>query len=202
MLGLFAFFYGCLHFSTYVIADRFAGLRLPGRHRRLEHGAQPAGVGWRGHLQAAVHHIGFTALMLMLPLAHHVDGRHGSGGWAGKRWQTLHRLVYAPAICGVMHYWWLVKADVSRPLIYALVVAVLLGIPRLLVALPKRDAPTGARRRSAQPRRACSGQHSDPATANSSIRPSIVGLTSPRALDVVLERRHQSLPDSGRISTS
>ena len=56
MTGLFAFFYGSLHFLTYVIADRFAGLDFPDGIVALEHGAQPDRVGRRGHLQAAVHH--------------------------------------------------------------------------------------------------------------------------------------------------
>jgi sulfoxide reductase heme-binding subunit YedZ len=57
----------------------------------------------------------------------------------GKRWQALHRLVYVAVIAGVLHYWWLVKADVSRPQAYALVVAALLGI-RLWWALRRRAA--------------------------------------------------------------
>ncbi len=63
----------------------------------------------------------------------------------GKRWQALHRLVYAAAVAGVLHYWWLVKADVSRPQIYALVVAALLGDPDL-VGVPQARGRPGAGR--------------------------------------------------------
>ena len=70
--------------------------------------------------------IGFTTLMLMLPLA-----VTSTAGWirrmGGKRWRCLHRLVYVAGVTAVVHYYWLVKADVSRPLTYAAVVAVLLG---------------------------------------------------------------------------
>jgi sulfoxide reductase heme-binding subunit YedZ len=127
MIGLFAFFYGCLHFLIYVIADRFASL--------IDF---PDGiVAWSTfrNLLAAVAEdvykrpyitVGFTAFLLMLPLA-----LTSTAGWirrlGGKRWQALHRLVYATGVLGVVHYWWLVKADVSRPQIYALVVALLLG---------------------------------------------------------------------------
>jgi sulfoxide reductase heme-binding subunit YedZ len=127
MIGLFAFFYGCLHFLIYIVADRFASL--------IDF---PDGIiAWSTfrNLLAAIAEdvykrpyitVGFTALVLMLPLA-----ITSTAGWirrlGGKRWQALHRLVYATAVLGVVHYWWLVKADVSRPQIYAVVVALLLG---------------------------------------------------------------------------
>jgi sulfoxide reductase heme-binding subunit YedZ len=127
MIGLFAFFYGCLHFLTYVIADRFASL--------LDF---PDGiVAWSTlrNLLAAIGEdvykrpyitVGFTAFVLMVPLA-----LTSTAGWirrlGGRRWQAVHRLIYATAIGGVLHYWWLVKADVSRPQIYALVVGLLLA---------------------------------------------------------------------------
>jgi sulfoxide reductase heme-binding subunit YedZ len=127
MVGLFAFFYGTLHFSIYVIADRFASI--------LDF---PDGiVAWSTmrNLLALIGEdiykrpyitVGFTALMLMVPLA--LTSTAGSiRRLGGKRWQALHRLVYVSAIGGVLHYWWLVKADVSRPQIYALVVALLLA---------------------------------------------------------------------------
>jgi len=127
MIGLFAFFYGCLHFLIYIVADRFASL--------IDF---PDGiVAWSTfrNLLAAIAEdvykrpyitVGFTALLLMAPLA--LTSTAGSiRRLGGKRWQALHRLVYATAIGGVIHYWWLVKADVSRPQIYAVVVALLLG---------------------------------------------------------------------------
>jgi sulfoxide reductase heme-binding subunit YedZ len=126
MAGLFAFFYGTLHFLVYVIADRFAGLDFP-----------DGIVAWStaGNLAASVADdiykrpfitIGFLALCLMVPLA--VTSTAGMiRRLGGKRWQQLHRLVYVSACAGVVHYWWLVKADVSRPIAYAVVVGALLG---------------------------------------------------------------------------
>jgi sulfoxide reductase heme-binding subunit YedZ len=125
MVGLYAFFYGSLHFLVYVIADRFAGLDFV-----------DGIVAWSTvtsllrSVAADVYKrpfitIGFVALMSMLPLA-----ITSTAGWirrmGGKRWQALHRVVYATAVLAVAHYWWLVKLDISRPLAYAIVVAVLL----------------------------------------------------------------------------
>lgn len=126
MVGLFAFFYGSLHLLTYVILDRFAGLDFPNGI-----------VAWTTVKSLAISvgndiykrpfiTIGFTAWTCMLPLA-----VTSTAGWirrlGGRRWLVLHRLVYAAGIAGVVHYWWLVKADVSRPETYAAVVAALLG---------------------------------------------------------------------------
>ena len=126
MTGLFAFFYGTLHFLTYVIADRFAGLDFPdgivawSTLRNLVHS-----VGEDIYKRPFIT-IGFTAWMTMLPLA--LTSTAGMiRRLGGRRWNVLHRLVYATAVAGVVHYWWLVKADISRPRIYALVVALLLG---------------------------------------------------------------------------
>ncbi len=110
MLGLFAFFYGCLHLSTYVVLDKFFDiqeiLRDVARRRFIT--------------------IGFTGLVLMIPLA-----LTSTAGWirrlGGRHWQMLHRLVYATAICGVVHYYWLVKSDIRKPVIYSIVVLLLLG---------------------------------------------------------------------------
>ena len=126
MVGLYAFFYGSLHFLVYVIADRFAGLDFV-----------DGIVAWSTvtsllrSVAADVYKrpfitIGFVALMSMLPLA-----VTSTAGWirrmGGKRWQALHRVVYATAVLAVAHYWWLVKLDISRPLAYAIVVGVLLA---------------------------------------------------------------------------
>jgi sulfoxide reductase heme-binding subunit YedZ len=126
MVGLFAFFYGTLHFLIYVIADRFAGLDFPdgivawSTLRNLA-----ASVGEDIYKRPFIT-VGFTALMLMLPLA-----ITSTAGWirrlGGKRWQALHRLVYASACAGALHYFWLVKADVRRPITYAIVIAALLA---------------------------------------------------------------------------
>jgi methionine sulfoxide reductase heme-binding subunit len=139
MVGLFAFFYGFLHFLTYAIADRFASLDFP-----------DGIVAWStiGNLAVSVSAdiykrpfitIGFLAFALMVPLA--VTSTTGMiRRLGGKRWQALHRLVYVSAAGGCLHYWWLVKADVSRPLIYAGVVTSLLAF-RLYKARVKVVAP-------------------------------------------------------------
>lgn len=110
MLGLFAFFYGFLHFSTWIGLDQF-----------FDWSAMLHDVRKRPFIS-----VGFTGFVLMIPLA-----VTSTAGWirrlGGKRWLALHRLIYATAICGVVHYYWLVKSDVRKPLFYAGLVALLLG---------------------------------------------------------------------------
>jgi sulfoxide reductase heme-binding subunit YedZ len=110
MLGLFAFFYACLHFTTYIWLDKFFNL-----HEML------ADVAKRKFIA-----VGFTAFILLIPLA-----VTSTAGWirrlGGKRWQALHRLIYFSAIAGVIHYVWLVKADIREPLEYGAILALLLG---------------------------------------------------------------------------
>jgi sulfoxide reductase heme-binding subunit YedZ len=110
MFGLYAFFYGCLHLTTYVWLDKFFDV-----HEML------ADVAKRRFITA-----GLTAFLLMVPLA-----LTSTQGWirrlGGKRWQALHRLVYLSAAAGVIHYIWLVKADLHKPLEYAAVLALLVG---------------------------------------------------------------------------
>jgi len=125
MVGLFAFFYGSCHFLIYVIADRFAALDFPdgivawSTARNLV-----KSVGEDVYKRPFIT-IGFTALMLMLPLA--LTSTAGMiRRLGGKRWQALHRLIYVSAIAAVLHYWWLVKADIRSPQRYAVIVAVLL----------------------------------------------------------------------------
>jgi sulfoxide reductase heme-binding subunit YedZ len=139
MTGLFAFFYGSLHLLTYAIADRFAGLdQAGGWVEALSGGHAPTGALVVSTLRALAKSIGediykrpfitvgFAAWTTMLLLA-----LTSTAGWirrlGGKRWSRLHKIVYLTGILGPLHYWWLVKADVSRPLTYAAVVAVLLG---------------------------------------------------------------------------
>jgi methionine sulfoxide reductase heme-binding subunit len=109
MLGLFAFFYATLHFLTYIWLDKFFNL-----HEIL------ADVAKRKFIT-----IGFTAFVLLIPLA-----ITSTAGWirrlGGKRWQALHRLIYFAAIAGVIHYLWLVKADIRRPVQYGILLAILL----------------------------------------------------------------------------
>ena len=110
MLGLFAFFYVCLHFSTWLVLDHYFDF-----HEMIRDVAK------RRFITA-----GFTGFVLLIPLA-----ITSTTGWirrlGGKRWQKLHRLIYITAIAGCVHYYWLVKSDVRKPLMYAAMVAVLLG---------------------------------------------------------------------------
>lgn len=111
MLGLFAFFYGCLHFLTYLILDQF--------------------FDWEAILKDLIKRpyitVGFMAFVLMLPLAITSSDSmiHRLGG---KRWRLLHRLVYVTAIAGVVHYWWLVKKDLTEPIVFGVLLANLLSI--------------------------------------------------------------------------
>jgi sulfoxide reductase heme-binding subunit YedZ len=146
MAGLFAFFYGTLHLLTYVILDRFAGLDFPNgivAWTTVRELAKSVGV---DIYKRPFITIGFTAFMCMLPLA-----ITSTAGWirrmGGRRWQQLHRLVYAAGVAGVVHYWWLVKADIRRPQAYAAVVTVLLGF-RLWKYTSKRVAARADKPRS------------------------------------------------------
>src|SRR5271165_2378484 len=109
MLGLFAFFYASLHFATYIWLDKFFDLAEM----------------WKDVAKRRYITVGFTAFVLLIPLA-----ITSTAGWirrlGGRRWQLLHRLIYISAICGVIHYYWLVKSAVIRPLAYAAILAVLL----------------------------------------------------------------------------
>ena len=147
MAGLFAFFYGTLHFLTYVIADRFAGLDFPdgmlawSTARNLV-----ASVGEDVYKRPFIT-VGFTAWMTLVPLA--LTSTAGMiRRLGGRRWNLLHRLVYLTAMLGVLHYWWLVKADVQRPLTYGVVVAILLGA-RILWARRRATATAPAAARNA-----------------------------------------------------
>lgn len=109
MLGLFAFFYACLHFLTYIGPDQSFDL----------------GGMWRDVQKRRFITVGFTAFVLLIPLA--VTSTKGwIGRLGGKRWQRLHRLVYVAAVCGVVHYYWLVKSDVRKPVFYGVILGILL----------------------------------------------------------------------------
>lgn len=126
MMGLYAFFYGSLHFLVYTIVDRFAGLDFPDGIVAWSTVANLAASVGDDIYKRPFITIGFTAVMLMLPLA-----ITSTNGWikrlGGKRWAALHRLAYAAGIAAVLHYYWLVKADVRSPLLYAAILALLLG---------------------------------------------------------------------------
>jgi methionine sulfoxide reductase heme-binding subunit len=120
MAGLFAFFYGTLHFLTYLWLDKF--------------------FAWSDVLHDIPRRpfitVGFLAFATLVPLA-----ATSTAGMirrlGGRRWRALHRLVYVAAVAGVVHYWWLVKADISRPRAYAAGLAALFA-PRVWAAVRRR----------------------------------------------------------------
>ncbi len=123
LLGLFAFFYGCLHLLTYVWL--YSGFSLS---------AMVDDIAKRRYIVA-----GFASWLLLVPLA------ATSTNWAirklgGKRWQALHRLVYVAAIGGVIHYWWIVKSGVRTPITITLVLAALL-LARIIYAVRPARQP-------------------------------------------------------------
>jgi sulfoxide reductase heme-binding subunit YedZ len=127
MLGLFAFFYAVLHLGTWVGLDHnFDWPRLWADVRK------------RPYVTA-----GMVAFSCLVPLA--ITSTRGWIRRLGKRWTMLHRLAYVAAIAAVVHYWWLVKADVRGPGWYALGLAALLGV-RLIYALRGRATQSGRRR--------------------------------------------------------
>ena len=110
MLGLFVFFYITLHFLTWIWLDQE--------------------LGWGNILADIVERpyvtVGFTAWLLLLPLA--ATSTRGMMRRLGRNWQRLHRAIYAIGVLGVLHYIWLVKADLLEPLIYTTVLIVLLAV--------------------------------------------------------------------------
>jgi methionine sulfoxide reductase heme-binding subunit len=122
MLGLYAFFYAVLHFLTYIWLDQF-----------FDFAAIVKDVIKRPFITA-----GFSSFLLLLPLAATSTAAMVKRLGA-KNWLALHRLIYAVAIGGVVHYWWLVKKDITQPAIYAAVLVVLLGL-RLLLRARERAA--------------------------------------------------------------
>jgi sulfoxide reductase heme-binding subunit YedZ len=132
MLGLYAFFYGCLHFLCFFSLDR--GFSVSSTLTEM--------------LKRKYLIVGSTALIVMIPLAitstNAMIKRLG-----GKRWRALHRLAYVAAIAGVIHYYMQVKADVRQPLVFAAVLAVLLGY-RLVVYL-RQTKPAKAAAPAAKP---------------------------------------------------
>ena len=108
MLGLFAFFYAVAHFTVYLVLDL-----------ELNWSTLGADIAKRPYIT-----IGFTALLLLIPLA--ATSTNGMMRRLGRRWTSLHRLVYVIAILGVWHFYWQVKRDVREPLIYAGILALLL----------------------------------------------------------------------------
>ena len=127
MIGLFAFFYGTNHFLIYFVLDRslmFDGL-------------------WEDIVKRPYITMGFSAFVLLIPLA-----VTSTTGWirrlGGRRWNLLHKLVYVSAVLAVIHYWWKVKLDVTNPMIYAALVAGLLGA-RLVRWMARRQTSAATR---------------------------------------------------------
>lgn len=111
MLGLFAFFYAALHLATYLWLDQF--FDWPAIFKDI--------------LKRPFITVGMSAFVLLVPLAA-TSNNPMIRRMGGKRWQQLHRSIYAIAIFAVVHYWWLVKKDVTLPAVYALLLALLLGV--------------------------------------------------------------------------
>jgi methionine sulfoxide reductase heme-binding subunit len=110
MLGLYAFFYVCLHFTTWIVLDRAFNWRAM----------------WDDVLKRPFITVGFAAFVLLIPLA--LTSTAGMiRRLGGKRWQLVHRLIYVCAVLGVIHYYWLVKSDTHKPLEYAWMVGILLA---------------------------------------------------------------------------
>jgi len=124
LAGLYAFFYASLHLATYLVLD--------------------LGQYWTQILEDIVKRpyitVGFAAWLLLVPLA-----LTSTRGWMrrlGRRWGQLHRLVYAVAALAVLHFLWLVKSDLREPLVYAAVLALLLGLRLWWKLRPDRTQPT------------------------------------------------------------
>ena len=111
LLGLFAFFYVCLHLTTYVVLDQF-----------FDAASILADVAKRRYIT-----VGVAGFLCLLPLA--VTSTTGWIRTLGRRWQTLHRLAYVAAACGVVHLLWIVKGDDLRePALYGAILAVLMAV--------------------------------------------------------------------------
>jgi methionine sulfoxide reductase heme-binding subunit len=110
MLGLYAFSYGCLHFTTYLVFDKVFDLHEI----------------WKDVYKRPFITVGFLAFTPLIPLA-----ITSTAGWirrlGGRRWRILHRAIYVSAVCGVIHYYWLVKSAVIRPIFYGVLVGLLLA---------------------------------------------------------------------------
>ena len=128
MIGLYAFFYACLHFLAWLWLDKLFDIQ-----EMLKDVAKRRFIT-----------VGMAALLAMVPLA-----ITSTSGWirrmGGKRWQRLHRLVYFSAVAAVVHYYWLVKSDVRLPLLYGALVTVALGY-RVGASLLRKPAAPASRR--------------------------------------------------------
>lgn len=128
MLGLFAFAYALLHFTIYLVLDRDLDARMIAED-----------LGERPYIT-----IGFLALLCLIPLA--ATSTQRAMRRLGRRWQSLHRLIYVIVPLVVVHYWWQVKRDVTEPLVYAVIVAALLGFRALRASTAKSGSATARER--------------------------------------------------------
>jgi methionine sulfoxide reductase heme-binding subunit len=130
MLGLFAFFYVCLHFLTWFVLDKFFSFSEM----------------WADILKRRYITVGMLGFAMLTPLA-----ITSTAGWVRRlgfvRWQRLHRLIYFAALAGVIHYYWLVKSDVRLPLMYGAILAVLM-LYRFFTRKRKRSPATTPRTES------------------------------------------------------
>lgn len=134
MLGLFAFAYASAHFATFLVLDHFFDWQAIGKD-----------IVKRPYVTA-----GFTAFATMLPLA--LTSTAGMIRRLGKRWHKLHRLIYVAALAGVIHFYWLVKADIRRPAQYGFVLALLL-VYRIFVTWRSGVAKSSSKRAVRPPER-------------------------------------------------
>jgi sulfoxide reductase heme-binding subunit YedZ len=110
MLGLYAFFYACVHFITFVWFDHWFDV----------------GEIVKDVIKRPFVTVGFAAFVLLWPLA--LTSTNAMVRRLGRNWERLHRLVYLIAVLGVVHYWWLVKRDLTEPILFSLALALLLGL--------------------------------------------------------------------------
>lgn len=133
MFGLLAFFYGFLHFITYIWLEQYFDFR-----------AMIEDVYIRPFITA-----GFIAFVLLIPLA--ITSTSGMvRRLGGRRWQMLHRLIYISACAGVLHYWWKVKSDTTMPLRFAVVVAILLSYRVVAYAMKRRSGVSAGAQQSTE----------------------------------------------------
>lgn len=126
MLGLYAFAYASLHFAAYLALD------LRGYWAQVFEE-----IAKRPYIT-----VGFAAWLLLVPLA--VTSTQGWMRRLGRRWGRLHKLVYAIAILAVLHFWWIVKSDIREPLLYAAILALLLGWRAWKRFVPRRARPAAS----------------------------------------------------------
>jgi sulfoxide reductase heme-binding subunit YedZ len=137
MIGLFAFFYACLHFLTYLVIDKFFDWK-----------EILTDIGKRTYIT-----VGFTGFVMLTALA-----VTSTAGWirrlGGKRWQLLHRLIYLAVVAGVVHYYWSVKSDVRQPVFYGVLAALLLAYRWKIgtFARPRLSTPVVSRAPETVPR--------------------------------------------------